>query len=190
MAIFVIAGMRASGKNTARIYAENNNIPYSATGDIVPKGVKKQSLAPNAEDTEEISTNLKGNNGMGVTRISLSNALASPNDIVFMEGISSWPKVELIRKEADCFVVTFVAPRELRRDRMVSGGRADHTPLALEGRGLREMAHGTAIPIARADAYTLNTGTMDETMADLDTIVKPSRTGGPETKSQKNQFSS
>jgi cytidylate kinase len=190
MTIFVIAGMSTSGKNTKRMYAENNNIPYFATGDIVRKGVKKQGLAPNAENMPEISTNLRGTDGMGVTRIAPSNTLASTNNLVFMERISSCPKVELIHREADSFIVAFVAPRELRRDQMASGSRADNTPSVFEGRGLPEMADGTAISIARADAHVLNAGTMDEAMADLNTIVKSPDTSRLKTKFQKDRFSS
>ena len=173
MIIFIIVGMPASGKNIAREYAEKHEIPYFATGDIVREEVKKQGLEANAENTPIVSTKLRGRDGMGVTRIALATALASNSNIVFLEGMRSWPEVELIREQTFCNVIAFIAPRELRHQRIVSRGRSDDSPSAFEERDTREITYGTAIPIARADAYILNTGTMDDALADLDKIVKP-----------------
>ena len=175
MIIFIIVGMPAAGKNIAREYAEKHNIPYFATGDIVREEVKKQGLEANAENTAVVSTKLRGNDGMGVTRIALATTLAHPSDIVFLEGMRSWSEVELARKQTVCSVIAFLAPRELRHQRILSRGRSDDSPSAFEERDTREIAYGTAIPIARADAYILNTTTMDDATADLDGIIKSYR---------------
>lgn len=187
MIIFIVVGMPASGKNIAREYAEKHNTPYFATGDIVREEVKKQGLEANAENTAVVSTKLRGNDGMGVTRIALATALASPGDIVFLEGMRSWPEVELIRKQTVCNVIAFLAPRELRRQRMVSRGRSDDSPSAFEERDIREIAYGAAIPIARADAYILNTATMVDAMNDLNRIVKSYQDNGPTTGLRQNE---
>jgi dephospho-CoA kinase len=172
MTIFIIVGMPASGKNIARTYAEQKNIAYFATGDIVREEVKKRGLEPNAENTAAVSTKLRGNDGMGVTRIVLTAALASPCDIVFLEGMRSWPEVKLILEHTDCKIIAFIAPKELRRQRIASRGRADDSPSAFEERDEREIAYGAAVPIALADAYILNTTTMDDAIDDLDRIIK------------------
>jgi dephospho-CoA kinase len=123
MIVFVIVGMPASGKNIAREYAVKHGIPYFATGDIIREELKKQGLEANAANTAVISTRLRGSDGMGVTRVALSAALMFSDNIVFMEGMRSWPEIELIRKQTDCVVVAFVAPRELRKNasRRVAG---------------------------------------------------------------------
>ncbi|MBA4390910.1 MAG: hypothetical protein C0399_08215 [Syntrophus sp. (in: bacteria)] len=169
--IFIIVGMPASGKNIARVYADDRGIPYFATGDIVREAVTKRGLEANADNTAKVSTELRGEDGMGVTRIALTSALSSSGNIAFMEGMRSWPEVELIRTQASCRVIAFVAPRELRLQRITSRGRSDDSPQAFEERDSREISYGAAIPIARADAYILNTATMDDAMADLDKIV-------------------
>jgi len=172
MIVFIIVGMPASGKNIAREYAETQGIPYFATGDIVREEVKKLGLEANAVNTAAVSTKLRGKDGMGVTRIALTIALESFGNIVFLEGMRSWPEVELIREQTTCNVIAFLAPRELRRQRIVSRGRSDDSPSAFEERDIREIAYGAAIPIARADAYILNTATMEDAMADLDGIIR------------------
>jgi dephospho-CoA kinase len=187
MIIFIIVGMPASGKNIAREYADRHGIPYYATGDIVREEVKKHGLKANAENTAAVSTKLRGDDGMGVTRTALTTALASPGDIVFLEGMRSWPEVELIRKQTICSVIAFLAPRELRHQRIGSRGRSDDSASAFEERDAREIAYGAAIPIARADAYILNTATIDDAMADLDKIVKSYQNKGVKTGPRWNQ---
>jgi dephospho-CoA kinase len=187
MIVFIIVGMPASGKNIAREYAEKHGIPYFATGDIVREDVKRQGLEANAENTAAVSTKLRDNDGMGVTRIALATALASPGDIVFLEGMRSWPEVELIRKQTVCNVIAFLAPRELRCQRIISRGRSDDSASAFEERDAREIAYGTAIPIARADAYILNTATIDDAMTDLNKIVKSYQDKGTKTGPRQNE---
>ncbi|HVN95688.1 MAG TPA: AAA family ATPase [Syntrophorhabdaceae bacterium] len=172
--VFVVVGMPASGKNIARLYAEERLIPYFATGDIVRREIAKRGLNASAENTSIVSTEMRGEDGMGVTRMALSAALACESPIVFVEGMRSWPEIELIRSETGCLVIAFVTPRQTRRDRMKSRARADDLPSAFDERDLREIAYGTAVPVALADAYILNTGTMDEALADLDALVKTS----------------
>lgn len=172
MMLFVIVGMPASGKNIARSYAESKQIPYFATGDVVREEVKKQGLESNAENTAMVSTQLRGVDGMGVTRLALARAMGSKGPIVFIEGIRSLQEVELIRKRAGCVVVAFVAPRTLRLERIMSRGRSDDSPDAFDDRDMREIEYGAAVPVALADGYILNTRSMEDAMNDLDNIVK------------------
>jgi dephospho-CoA kinase len=187
MMVFIIVGMPASGKNIAREYAEKHNISYFATGDIVREEVGKQGLEGSPENTAAVSTKLRGNDGMGVTHIALATALACSSDIVFLEGMRSWPKVELIREQTACCVIAFLAPRELRRQRIASRGRSDDSPAAFEERDTREIAYGTAIPIACADAYILNTATTEDAMTDLDRIVTSCHDKGQRTGLRQNE---
>jgi dephospho-CoA kinase len=63
----------------------------------------------------------------------------------------------------------------LRRERIVSRGRSDDQAAAFEERDDREISYGTAVPIALADEYILNTGTLAEALEALDAIVKKYR---------------
>lgn len=171
MKIFVIVGMPAAGKNIARLYAESQDMVYYATGDIVRAEVKGRGLEANAINSSEVSDELRGEDGMGVTRLALEEVLKSGADVGFLEGMRSWPEIELIREKAESMVVAFVTPRSVRRERIVSRGRADDSPQAFDDRDQREIAYGTAIPIAMADAYVLNTGSEEDAISQLDAIV-------------------
>ncbi len=164
--------MPASGKNTARIYAEKSNIPYFATVDLVREEVKRRGLVPNPENMARVADELHGKDGMGVTRLALQTAQESGELLVFLEGMRSWPEIELIRQDAEAIVVAFLAPRLVRRERIITRGRPDDSPSLFEARDRREIDYGTAIPIALADEYILNTGTMEEALQALDQIIE------------------
>jgi dephospho-CoA kinase len=172
MKIFIIVGMPAAGKNIARLYAESQDMVYYATGDIVRAAVKERGLEADAVNSSEVSDDLRGEDGMGVTRLALEAVLKAGADIGFLEGMRSWPEIELIREKAEGIVVAFLTPRNVRRERIVSRGREDDSPQAFDDRDKRELAYGTAIPIALADAYVLNTGSVDDAISQLGTIVR------------------
>jgi dephospho-CoA kinase len=171
MTLFIIVGMPASGKNIAREYAESKGIPYFATGDVVRAEVRRRGLNPDAQNTALVSTELRGDDGLGVTRHSLTHALQTDNPVIFMEGMRSLPEIELIRERTVCVVIAFLAPRVERLHRIVSRGRPDDSPDAFQERDMREVAYGTAAPIALADEYILNTGTPEEALMSLHAIV-------------------
>jgi len=172
MKIFVIVGMPASGKNLARLYAEARGFPYFATGDLVRREVSRLGLEPDAANMARVSTALRGEDGLGVTRLALSLMLDARSPVGFLEGMRSWPEIELIREKAEAVVVAFVAPREVRLRRILSRGRPDDSPGHFHERDWREIQYGAAAPIALADEYILNTGGMDEAGAALGEIVR------------------
>ncbi len=172
MRIFIIVGMPAAGKSIARTYAEKEGYPYHATGDVVRAEVRARGLKPGPDTMAQVSDELRGEDGMGVTRVALEKVLEEASRIVFLEGMRSWPEIELIREKAEAVVVAFLAPRPLRRQRVISRGRADDSPEAFEDRDRREIVYGAAIPIALADGYVVNTSTMEDAEKDLDAIVR------------------
>jgi dephospho-CoA kinase len=161
MKILIVVGMPASGKNIARQVAEAKGIPYFATGDLVRAEVKRRG-AIGPEQTACISTELRGRDGMGVTRLALEAALGCGKEIAFMEGMRSWPEIELIRKKAEAVVIAFLGPRDLRKERVVARGRDDDSAASFAARDWREIEYGAAVPVALADEYLLNTGSLGD----------------------------
>ncbi len=172
MKIIIIVGMPASGKNIARTYAEARGIPYFATGDLVRKEVQKRGLEPTPGNTARISTELRGEDGLGVTHLALEEAAGSGRSLVFMEGMRSWPEIELVRKKAEAILVAFLAPKKIRLERIAARGRSDDSAERFNERDMREIAYGTAIPIVLADEYILNAGTVEKSLSALDEVVK------------------
>lgn len=106
MKIFIIVGMPASGKSIAGEYALTEGYPIFSTGDIVRAELKIRGLEPGPETMASVSTELRGEDGMGVTRRALARALEQDSPVVFLEGMRSWPEIELVREQADAVVHT------------------------------------------------------------------------------------
>ncbi len=172
MRYFVIVGMPASGKNIARTYAQQQGIPYFATGDIVRSEREKRNIEATPEGMAALSTLLRGDDGLGVTRLALNAARESGRESVFLEGMRSWPEIELIRAQVEACVIAFVTPRNMRLSRMITRGRRDDSPEGFDARDLREIEYGTAVPIVMADEYILNTATEDDALRNLSRIME------------------
>jgi len=171
MKCFIIIGMPAAGKDIARQVARAKGYPYFATGDIVRAEAARREVSPDAESMAKLSTELRGSDGLGVTRLALKTAAASGSAVVFMEGIRSTKEIDLIGAQAETVVVAFLAPKSLRRARILSRGRSDDSAGAFDGRDRREIDYGLATPIALADEYILNTGTVDEALDAFGEII-------------------
>ncbi len=170
MKCFIVVGMPASGKDIARQYARTKGYPYFATGDVVRAEAARRGVSPDADSMAHLSTELRGSDGLGVTRLALKAAADSGAPVVFMEGIRSKQEIDLIGAQAETVVVAFLAPRSVRRARVLSRGRSDDSAAAFDSRDRREIDYGLAIPIAQADEYILNTGTAEQALAALSEI--------------------
>jgi dephospho-CoA kinase len=171
MKCFIIIGMPAAGKDIARQVARAKGYPYFATGDIVRAEAARRDVSPDAASMARLSTELRGSDGLGVTRLALKTAVETGAPVVFMEGIRSTQEINLIGAQAETVVVAFLAPKSLRRSRVLSRGRSDDSAEAFDGRDRREIDYGLATPIALADEYVLNTGTVDEALAAFGEII-------------------
>ena len=171
MKIFIIVGMPAAGKNLARDFAVARGIPYFSTGDLVRAEVVLRGIEATPDNMAAVSTELRGSDGMGVTRLALETALHANAAVVMLEGMRSWPEIELIRTRAEAVVIAFLAPLGTRRERIIARGRSDDSADAFNERDQREIAYGTAVPIALADEYILNMGTMEEALQVLSDLV-------------------
>lgn len=172
MKIFVIVGMPASGKDIVRQYAKINQHSHFSTGDIVRAEIQKRNVTGDAENTAVISDELRGQDGLGVTKIVLNEVLNSGADVVFLEGIRSWQEIEFIRSRADCVLIAIIAPRALRCLRVTQRKRDDDAIEFFAKQDWREIDYGVANCIALADAYILNTGSLDEATNQLARLVE------------------
>jgi dephospho-CoA kinase len=172
MKCFIIVGMPAAGKDIARQVARTRGYPYFATGDIVRAEAARRDAQSDAESMARLSTELRGPDGLGVTRLALKAAVSSGAPVVFMEGIRSRQEIDLIGALAESVVVAFLAPRAVRRARVLSRGRFDDDAAAFDARDRREIDYGLAVPIALADEYILNTGTAEQALSALAGIVE------------------
>ena len=172
MKLIVVTGMPAAGKNLAAEYAQKNHYSHFSTGDFVRAEIARRGLDADPQTSAEVSTQLRGADGLGVTKMAVEKALKQTSEVVFLEGIRSWPEVELIRSKTSCTLVAVVSPRAVRLERIMYRGRADDSAVLFDQRDRREIQYGVAVCIALADAYVLNTGSMENALGQLDRIIQ------------------
>lgn len=172
MKLIVVTGMPASGKNIVARYAQMHRYPHISTGDFVRAEILKRGCQGDPETSAVLSTQLRGADGLGVTRMAIEKVLQQKADIAFLEGVRSWPEIELIRSKVSCLLVAVVAPKSIRLDRVKQRGREDDSADHFEDRDQREIQYGVAVCVALADHYILNNGTLDNALEQLDRIVQ------------------
>lgn len=171
MKIFIVTGMPASGKNMAARFAHDHRYPYFSTGDLVRAEISRRGLTADPETSARISTEMRGDDGLGVTKRAVTEALSQSAEIVFIEGIRSWPEVQWIRSRTPCCVIAVVAPRDIRLERVKKRGREDDSVDHFAMRDRREIEYGVALCIALADAYVVNDGKLEDAERQLAAIV-------------------
>lgn len=172
MRLIVVTGMPASGKNIAAQYAQKHQYPHFSTGDFVRAEIKKRGCTGDAETSARISNEMRGKDGLGVTRLAVAEAMKQKTDVVFLEGVRSWQEIEMIRSMTPCTLIAILAPRNMRLNRITSRGREDDSADHFDRRDQREIEYGVAVCIALADAYVVNDGTLDDAMRQLDEILR------------------
>jgi dephospho-CoA kinase len=68
MKLFVVTGMPVAGKNIAAQYAKEHKYLLFSTGDFVRAEIRKRGVSDDPEMSAKISTELRGKDGLGVTR--------------------------------------------------------------------------------------------------------------------------
>lgn len=172
MKLIVVTGLPAAGKNIAAQYARMHQYPYFSTGDFVRAEIRKRGGKADPETSAMISTEMRGADGLGVTRLAIEEVLRQKTDLVFLEGVRSWPEIELIRTNMPCTLVAIVAPRNLRLNRIKQRGRDDDSADHFDERDRREIAYGVAVCIALADAYLLNNGSISDALQQFDELIR------------------
>lgn len=164
--VIIVVGMPASGKDFARYYAEETNVPRLTTGDIVRMECASRGLDLNAANMAMVSDELRSRDPAELTRwlVDRVEQEYSHQPLVILEGMRSWPEIELVRAKFPATIIAFVVGRGLRKKRYAGRAREDDDPKLFDERDWREIDYGTSVPIALADYYVVNDGSVEETI--------------------------
>ncbi len=172
--ILVVVGMPASGKNLGKEYADANNVPHLATGDIVRAECAARSLEPTAENASRISLEFKDRGEDYLTQL-LVDRLKSDEmegNCAMVEGMRSVAEINLLRGNFEIAVCAFIVDGTIRRQRYLGRGRPEDDPDYFDRRDRRELGYGVGDVIATADYYVLNNGTMEESRENFRKIAE------------------
>jgi dephospho-CoA kinase len=173
--IVAFVGLAGSGKSTAVDYLTEKGYPKVYFGGIVLEEVKKRGLELTQENEQPIREELRASEGKDfvVRRIitQIHDLIAAGQHRIVADGLYSWTEYKALKHEfpGELTVVAVVAPKHLRKSRMAN---RPIRPLTSEQVDQRDWAEIENIekggPIAIADHYIINDGTVEKLHEQLD----------------------
>lgn len=175
--IIAIVGMCGSGKSVASDYLENT-LGYHKVyfGGVTMKKLQEANLEINPENEKMMREKLRKELGMGAyAKVLLPEIkeLSEKGDVV-LDGLYSWTEYQILIKEIpNLILISIVADKKLRYERL---SQREIRPLTCEEARKRDLSEieniEKAPPIAYADYYIFNNGTIEEYLDRLNEILQ------------------
>jgi len=175
--IIAIVGMCGSGKSVASDYLEND-LGYQKVyfGGVTLKKLKEAGLEDTPDNEKMMRNKLRQELGMGAfAKVLLPEIkeLVTHGNVV-LDGLYSWSEYEILINEIpNLKLIAIVADKDLRYERLTKRDIRALTNNEAKKRDLSEINDiEKAQPIAYADYYVLNNGTIEEYIDRLNEIIE------------------
>mgnify|MGYP002856893418 CR=1 FL=1 len=178
--IVALVGMSGSGKSVAVDYLTAKNIPKVYFGGMIYKEMERRGIerTPDGESEKQFREMIRETEGKDwvVKQVieATKKLIAAGQKKVVLDGVYSWTEYKILKHEFPG-VLTFVAivvPKKLRYERVAA--RPDR-PFNLEEIRERDRSEIENLekggPIAAADYYILNDGSVEKLQNDLQAIL-------------------
>lgn len=174
--IIAIVGMCGAGKSVACEYLENLGYQKIYFGGVTMDKLKELNLEVTPDNEKMVRENLRKELGMGAFAICLlpkiKDAMAK-GDVV-LDGLYSWDELVILQKEFPSMVtLAITADKKLRYERLA---KRPIRPFSIEDAKKRDIAEiensAKGGPIAYADYYILNNGTIKDFHKRLASILE------------------
>ncbi len=173
--IVAIVGMCGSGKSIASKYFEDLGYKNVYFGGVTMEKLKEAGLEVTPENEKMMREKLRRELGMGAyAKVLLPRILELSKDYdVVLDGLYSWSELKILEEEFDMRTIAIVCDKNLRYDRL---SKRDIRPFNNEEAKKRDITEIENIekagPIAYADYFIYNNGSMEEYYKRLDEIIK------------------
>ena len=173
--IVAIVGMCGSGKSIASKYFEDLGYKNVYFGGVTMEKLKEAGLEVTPENEKMMREKLRRELGMGAyAKVLLPRILVLSKDYdVVLDGLYSWSELKILEEEFDMRTIAIVCDKNLRYDRL---SKRDIRPFNNEEAKKRDITEIENIekagPIAYADYFIYNNGSMEEYYKRLDEIIK------------------
>jgi dephospho-CoA kinase len=175
--IIALVGMPGSGKSSCVDHLTKRGWPKVYFGGVVVDEAKQRFGEANEKNERIVREELRAKEGMGAVAIRVIPKIDQfliDHDTVIADGLYSWSEYKILReKYGDQLVIIALASGRKARHQRLAG--RDVRPLTEEEAASRDYAEiensEKGGPIANADYFIVNDGTVDEMLAQLDKIV-------------------
>lgn len=172
--IVAIVGMCGSGKSIASKYFEDLGYKNVYFGGVTMDKLKEAGLEVTPENEKMMREKLRRELGMGAyAKVLLPRILdLSKNNDVVLDGLYSWSELKILKEEFAMVTIAIVCDKNLRYDRLSKREIRPFNNEEAKKRDITEIENiEKAGPIAYADYYIYNNGSMEEYYKRLDEII-------------------
>ncbi len=173
--IIAIVGMCGSGKSIASAKLEELGYKKVYFGGVTMEKLQESGLEVTPENEKMMREKLRSDLGMGAYVIVLLPKIKelSINNNVVLDGLYSWDELMILNKEFELTTIAVVADKDLRYERLSKRIERPFNKTEAIRRDITEIENiAKAGPIAYADFYIFNNGTIEDFHNRLDEILK------------------
>lgn len=175
--IIAIVGMCGSGKSVASDILINKGYKKIYFGGVTITKLKEKNLEITPENEKMMREKLREDLGMGAfAKILLPEIKKqSENNNVVLDGLYSWDEYKILNDEfgKQLKTIAIICDKKIRYNRLKTREIRPFTNKEAKERDLAEIENiAKAPPIAYADYYIFNNGTLEEYQNRLEKIIK------------------
>lgn len=179
--ILAIVGMSGSGKSVAVDYLTSKGYPRVYFGGMIYKEMEKRGIirTEDGESEKKFREEIREKEGKDwVVRqviAEVKDLIAAGQKRIILDGVYSWTEYKILKHEfpKNLTFISIVTDKKLRYDRV-----SKRPGRAFDGAAIRERDRSEIEnlekggPIAAADYFVLNNGTIEDCEARLDNVLK------------------
>ena len=176
MKVAAIVGMAGSGKSEVAARFEQKGFKRIRFGDITDEEVYHRGLSLNEENERAVREALRRENGMAAYAIlnkpKIDAALETSNVVV--DGLYSWEEYLFLKESYgnDLYIIAIYSSPDTRHSRLAAREVRGLTKEESYGRDKVEIENiNKGGPIAMADFTIINESTMENLIAETDSII-------------------
>lgn len=174
--LYAIVGMCGSGKSIASDYLVSKGFNKVYFGGVTMDKLKEANLEVNPLNEKMMREKLRSELGMGAFAIVLLPKIKEcfNNGNTVLDGVYSYDEVKILKENfSELKIIAIVCDKDIRYNRL---SIREVRPLTNEEASARDIAEveniAKAPPIAMADYYILNNGTIEEYKTRLEEILE------------------
>lgn len=176
--VIVFVGMPGAGKSVCVDYLKSKDLPFAYFGGITIDEVKRRGMDLNEASEKFVREDIRAKEGKGAYAIriirQIEDFFEKGKKYVVVDGLYSWTEYKIFK---DIFgeralIIAIVSPREQRHNRLVNRKIRPLTRAEANARDVAEIENlEKGGPIANADYFLANEGSVDELVDDLKKLL-------------------
>lgn len=177
--IVAFVGLAGSGKSTAVEYFTNKGYPKVYFGGVILQAMEDAGIERTAESEQKFREEVREQHGKDFVANKIveqiENLAVSGQHRIIADGLYTWTEYQILKKAfpGELQVVALVSPRHLRYRRLSERAIRPFTATEAHDRDITEIEHlEKGGPIAIADHYVINDGSIEQLDARLSQLLE------------------